>query len=240
MSVHFAFQWPVFGTAAKPKPLFYQEQSVYYWWFQYLRRNDDYLKTCMNSGVGPCADLYQDFGDIHKTDFKTWWSANGAQLFGEHEISSIAIFKDGVVDPTVHAGRKSLVLSIPLDLPQSYLTKRFREILKKHHEGVRGKRHNAKSQAMYPTGGKIDIDFLKTTLQVWDMRKAEPDKPLWAIANDLKLGSKLNHLTAAELRSKGDLTVTDKKNVLAATASRHYRKAQRMIDDTAKGKFPNQ
>jgi hypothetical protein len=239
MSIHFAFQWPVFGTVKKPKPLFYQEQSVYYWWFQYLRRNDDYLKTCMNIGFGSCEDLYKDFGDIHTKDFKTWWTANGARLFGEPEIKSIAIFKDGVVDPAVNAGREALVLSVPLDLPQSYLLKRFREILKKHHSGVRGKRHNANSRAMYPTGGKIDIDFLKTALQVWDMRKAEPDKKLWEIANDLKLGSKETLITAAELKMKAHLPVADKKNVLAATASRYIKKAQRMIDDTAKGKFPN-
>jgi hypothetical protein len=131
------------------------------------------------------------------------------------------------------------VVSVPLDLTQSYLIKRFREILKKHHEGVRGKRHSANSQAMYQTGGKIDIDFLKTALKVWDMRNAEPNKQLWAIANDLKL-AKGHLLKASEVEKKADAAVTDKKNVLAATASRYYRKAQRMIDDTANGKFPNQ
>ena len=239
MSVHFAFTWPVFGTQANPKSLSFQERSVYYWWFQYLKRNDDYRKTCEKGGTGPCAALYKDFGDVHASDFKTWWDANGARLFGEAQTTSIEVLKGGVEDPSIHAGRKALLLSVPLDLPQAYLIKRFKDILSKHHDGERGKRHNAKSQALYPTGGKIDVGFLKIALQVWDMRKAEPDKQLWAIANDLKL-SRTGLLKPSDLVRKADPEATDKKNLLGATASRYYRKAQRMIDDTAKGKFPNQ
>lgn len=240
MSVHFAFTWPVFGTKTNPKSLSFQERSVYYWWFQYLKRNDDYRKTCEKGGTGPCAALYKDFGDVHATDFKTWWDANGARLFGEHERTSIAIYKGGVFDPSINAGRNSLLLNVPLDLPRAHLYKRFKQIITAHHDGERGKRHNANSEALYPTGGKIDVGFLKVALQVWDMRKAEPEKKLWEIANDLKLGSKETWITAAELKMKAHLPVADKKNVLAATTSRYIKKAQRMIDDTAKGKFPNQ
>jgi len=204
-----------------------------------MLRNEDYLQTCRNSGDGPCSDLYKDFGDIHATDFKTWWSANGARLFGEHERTSIVIYKDGVFDPSVNAGRNALLLNVPLDLPRAHLYKKFKQIITAHHEGERGKRHTAKSEALYPTGGKIDTKFLQVALQVWDMRQSEPKKPLWEIANDLKIGSKENWLSAAELKMKGHLPVADKKNVLAATASRYIKKAQRMIDDTAKGKFPN-
>jgi hypothetical protein len=237
MSVHFAFTWPVFGTAKRPKAAFHHQDTVYYQWFQYLRRNEDYRKTCESNGIGPCARLYEDFGDVYTTDFKTWWTANGARLFGEPPVTSIAVFAGGQIDPKVNEGRPVMLLSVPLDLPQSYLIKRFREILSKHHDGQRGKRHNAASRAMYPTGGRIDIEFLKKALAVWDGKKASPDKQLWLLANELNLVP-TSALKPSEYNVRGDGEVTDKKSVLAVTASRYLKKAQKMIDNTAQGKFP--
>ena len=167
MAIHFAFDYPVFGTKKNPKPDSFRERSVYYWWFQYMTRNDDYRKTCLNGGVGPSADLYKDFGDMLSVDFKTWWTANGARLFGEPPATSIAVITGETIDKSINAGRNTLVLSVPLDLPQGYLIKRFKEILRKHHDGKRGRRHIAASRSKYPTsGGKIDTDFLKAALQV--------------------------------------------------------------------------
>jgi hypothetical protein len=212
---------------------------VYYWWFQYLRRNADYKVTCEGQGDGPCAALYLDFGDVHAVDFKTWWEDKGAFLFAELPRQSIQIIDSGHQIGDDDQGQLSLLLKVPLNLPVAHLVKRFREIVSKHHTGKQGRRHDAKSGARYPTGGKIDIGFLRISLQVWDIRMAEPDKPLWEIANDLKLVSRLNLLKPDEINKRGDPAVIDKKNILAATASRHIRRVKEMIDATSKGKFPH-
>ena len=238
MPLHFSFIHPRFGTKAKPLSDSYRERSVYYWWFQYLRRNADYKATCDGHGVGPCAALYKDFGDVHAVEFKTWWDAKGPFLFAQPDTPSIQIVERGQQSSDGQV-RQSLLLDVPLDLPIAHLVKRFKEILAKHHSGKKGHRHHESSQARYPTGGKIDIGFIKTALQVWDVRQAEPDKPLWEIANDFKLGSRLNLLKPDEVNKRGDPAVIDKKNILAATASRHIRRAKEMIDATAKGNFPH-
>src|SRR5262249_16591704 len=77
---NFPYQSPTFGTKKHPKS---GKDSVYYWWWEYLRRNPQYRKTCESGGLGPLADLYKDFGDVRNDNFKAWWKENdrGAMLF---------------------------------------------------------------------------------------------------------------------------------------------------------------
>ena len=46
------------------------DNSVYYLWWEFLRRNEDYKKTCENGGKGKCDRLYADFGNVHEGTFK--------------------------------------------------------------------------------------------------------------------------------------------------------------------------
>ncbi len=70
MKVHFSAQHPTFGTKHKPKSLTYQQRSPYYWWWAFLRLNEDYVKCCELGGKGKLANLYKDFGDVRSDDFK--------------------------------------------------------------------------------------------------------------------------------------------------------------------------
>lgn len=236
MKRHFAYQHPTFGTAKNPKTASHWQNSVYYWWFEYLRRNEDYKRTCEKGGKGKCAKLYEDFGDIHSVDFKTWWTTDerGARLFAEPPTPSIRVIQgDAIVLGTTD--NRSLVLEVPLNLPINHLVKRFREVVSKFHAGKRGQRHNAKSQARYQVQGKVDVGFLQRALQVLDERQAQPEKPLWKIANELRIVAKDELL----LPTDSTPTARDKKNNLAATASRDIRKARVMIANAGKGLFPH-
>ena len=80
---HFPYQHPTFGTDKKPKTPRNWEDTVYYLWWAYLKRNEDYLKTCEAKGKGKLSALYKDFGDVRGDDFKRWWNEDerGANLF---------------------------------------------------------------------------------------------------------------------------------------------------------------
>lgn len=233
---HFAFQHPTFGTDKRPLTPSHWQRSVYYWWFEYLRRNEDYRQTCENKGNGPCHRVYEDFGDIFAVNFKTWWRTGerGARLFAEPPARSIEIVTVGtelkINNPEV------LTLQVPLNLPITHLVQRFREVVSKYHDGKRGVRRSSKSQALYQVSGKVDVRFLQTALQVWDTRKMDQTRPLWKIANDLRLGSKVNLLKESEVGGKTP-TAKDKKNILAATASRYIRKAELLIREVGQGRF---
>lgn len=231
---HFPYQHPTFGTARNPKTASYWKRSVYYWWWEYLRRNEDYRQTIASDGDGPLSDLYRDFGDVIDTDFKTWWSTDerGAFLFAQPPTRSIRVVGD-LEEFQQESG--TIVMEIPLELPKTHLARRFRQILAEHHDGKAGQRYVSAPGPRYQVTGKVDVRFLEKALAVWDARKKEPMKPLWQIGNELLLGSRMNHVRANETKGAA---LTDKKNVLAATTSRYLRKAKKIIRSTAIGKFP--
>lgn len=242
MKRHFAHPNPRFGTKKNPANPSAWKNSIYYLWFEYLRRNEDYKATCENGGKGKCANLFMDFGDIYSEDFKTWWQTDdhGAILFAEPPKRSIEVITESNVLSKLD--EKTLVLSIPLNLPSAFLVKRYREILKKYHAGERGIKalSSSKSNALYPTTtDRIAINFLEVALKVWDERKANPKKPLWLLAQDLNL-SMMNHVPIGK---NGKIPrgghVANQKNRLAATASRYLRKANAAIVNIARGRFPD-
>lgn len=201
-----------------------------------MKRNDDYLKTCASDGKGKCVKVYEHFGDVTKLDFKEWWTENdrGARLFAEPPTPTIRVVPLEEVKQGGFQREYTLILEVPLNLPINYLVGNFREVVSKRHEGKRGKRQSLSSKAMFQATGKIDVAFLETALMVWDAKNADPKKPLWQIAQDLRIAG--IHKIAA---NDSPAVVTDKKNVLAATASRYYRKATEMIKRTGEGRFPH-
>lgn len=234
MKLHFPHPHPTFGTKKKPKSPASWKKSVYYWWWEYLCRSQDYMRTCENGGKGKCAALYKDFGDVFGTDFKTWWTKGdrGAQLFAEPPTPSIRVIDEGIVLSSPNTN--SLVLEVPLNLPINFLVKRFREIVSKRHSGKRGVKVSATTQAKYPvTTGRIDVRHLEVALKVWDARQAEPKKPLWKIATELRLSPANNVLS-----NDSPKIAAAKRNTLTATASRYIRKAEAMIANVGKGEFP--
>jgi len=233
---HFSFKHPTFGTKNKPKTLSFIKQSVYYWWFEYLRRNDDYRKTCQNNGIGKCSALYEHFGDVHALNFKEWWTKDdrGGVLFAEPQTPTIRLIDPLITKKGGFQKENTIILEVPLDLPITFLVKNFRDVLSKQHKGKRGIRQSASSRAMFQAKGKIDCLFLEIALKVWDEKTTNPKKPFWEIATEMGL-SKGNIIKLGDSPAE----ISDKKNVLAATASRYYRKAGLMIKRTGGGTFPH-
>jgi hypothetical protein len=131
---------------------------------------------------------------------------------------------------------------VPLDFPSTYLVKRFKEILDRYHTGKRGEKFSASnnSRAQYlVTTNRIDINFLRTALNVWDARQAHPEWTLVELAMETNV-SPNNNIN----RDKGgnisrEKHVANQKAILAATISRYLRKADAAINNVGKGIFPD-
>ncbi len=233
---HFPYQHPTFGRKSNPKSSSAWQRSVYYWWFEYLRRHEGYALTCKRGGKGKFSKLYADFEDVHASDFKTWWTTNnrGAELFAEpmsiRELQLVQIEDLQGIEPDANVA----YVQVPLNLPKRFLKQEFAKLLLKHHQGRRGVRHARSSNARYPVDGQPNIPALRLTLQVYDLRKAEPSFKLWQIGERLRL------FQFEQLPAEGDTleTTSNKRNIMAATVSRYLRKAQAMIDNAAMGVFP--
>jgi hypothetical protein len=242
MKVRFLAPYPTFGTKHNPKTASYQRRSPFYWWWAYLRCNDEYLKCCANGGRGQYAKLYFDFGDVRGESFKEWWtlSERGAKLFGEREHLQKLIEAEDISEVPSEWDRKGLmVVLVPLTSTKAYIRSRFSALIKRRHLRQRGRIADkfAVSTAKYKLSQNYTIDNLDKCLSVylrWREAQKEPKKvPLWKIAVDLRLTpSALPKPTDKDYDHRID------RRVLAATVSRYLKQARQRIEGVANGVFP--
>jgi hypothetical protein len=139
---HFPYGHPTFGSKARPKSKSAWERSVYYWWWAYLRMNQQYLDCCSNGGKGRLKNLYQKFGDVRGSDFKEWWQQEvngeqrGAYLFANKRVEdTVRVLEEG---EKAVSSSEALTISLPLNLPRRFLERRVLDLIGEHHKGLRG------------------------------------------------------------------------------------------------------
>lgn len=242
MKVHFSAQHPTFGTKHKPKSLTYQQRSPYYWWWAFLRLNEDYLKCCELGGKGKLAQLYADFGDVRSESFKEWWKERGVTLFAEKPLPQ-SLTKINSKDEWDDAwGEGVMVVAVPMSMSKRYIYSRFIALVKKHHTAKRGRTAEQwiKSTAKYTINRNHTIDNLRTTYTVYMEYVANSKLPKHEKLTVWQLGDKLKIVKNATV-AKNELigrTEIERRNILAASVGRYVKQAKKIIAATAEGKFP--
>lgn len=225
--------------------------SVYYYWWAYMRRNrryqllcelfdsaaDSELRVAHSEGVTDAEiELYGQFGNVHATDFHSWWRLH-YKLFSDEVAVNVRVLESGVTD-----GKE--LCSFPYDTVDK-LT--IGEVVRKA-QGFFGDQncivvqHN-RSRAKFRTVRRYVLPNLQTHLDVWDLRNAQPKMADDEIADALNLS--VNEVvggeTAKEL-SELDLPHADiikavrrRKQLLV---QRHLRIAKQYIDNVMLGTFP--
>lgn len=239
---HFPYKSPRFGTKSRPAPTSAWQNTVYYWWWAYLKRNVDYIACCDSGGKGKLAQLYADFGDVRGDDFKAWWTTKrngedrGAYLFAEPSVeSSVKVLKEGEKAP---GETEALTLSLPLNFPKRFLERRFKTLLSEVHKGKRGIQLARTSKAKYRFEGQPNIPALKQGLMVYDALKelegVKPKKPQWLIAQELRIVPKSMWVEQTDTTG----VAAGKKNVLTAIVGRYKKRVSQAIFKTTSGIFP--
>lgn len=231
---HFPYQHPTFGTKAKPAPVSKWKNTVYHYWWAYLRRNPFYIQTCESGGSGPFSELYKDFGDVRGDDFKAWWSegSRGMRLFAEPRAEDVVrVLHEGDV---ALSPLEALTVSFPLNLPKRLLERRFKVLLAEHHKGQRGRQYAKMSKAKFRIQGQPNIPSLDLALEVWDLRQARPDLSLWEI------GNRIPRLLRSQkmISNSVDELSSDQKRAIASAASRYIKRVNLTIGGVAVGIFP--
>jgi hypothetical protein len=213
------------------------EDCEYYVWWEYLKRHEGYRLTCESGGKGPCAALYADFGNIYNVSFKDWWNERGADLFAEPPSpTGVMELTDEQVLDLIQQGRddRTLLIAVPLYYRKRAISAQLRKILLRNHSRKRGEKRVKFSRAKYPLLHAPDVPALKTTLDCYDMKSANPHLPLWQIAQEIGVSVRL---TKAELEGTGG-HVVDKKASMTAGVSRKLKHAATLIEGVGRGIFP--
>jgi len=244
MKVHFSAPYPVFGRVNARLNVSYQQRSPYYWWWQYLRRNSDYMACCERGGKGALASLYKDFGDVRSDNFRSWWGApnnKGDYLFAEQPIS-ISVQKIDAAESASVMGSDVMVVAVNLQLGRRHLQKKFADLLQREHKGKRGRKslQTAQSTARYPLHRNFTQHSLKLMLMAYDAVTENQSLPkeqklkLWQIGESLKLVP-----TAMPHKWDNHYDVRKKHATMTMTVSRYIKQARAIIQNTARGEFPN-
>jgi hypothetical protein len=224
--------------------------SPYYWWWQYLRRNADYIACCEKGGKGKLAKLYADFGDVRDDNFHKWWTTDerGAVLFGEQPLTAKFAELNSASDWQPNWDKDAvMVISIPLAMSKRRLKSEFSKLLDMRHSGHKPGRPSltnmkAVSTAKYKIERNYTINNLMTALEVYDLWNANQSKPknerltLWEIGKSLNLNKNYN----ADAISANSADRLIGRNILGATTGRYIRQAKSIISNTSLGKFPMQ
>jgi len=185
--------------------------------------------------------LYNDFGNVFVTDFRTWWQEDrrGERLFAEppaplwlHELNSSS-------DWDANWDRDSvMIVAVPLNETKQHLMTKFSNLLARRKVKVVGVKNRRKGAATYRVNPKFSIDALGNMIDVYELHKnykASGKKITLA-----ELGNKARIAIEYGEKSASDEIIDEEKrrNVMASTVSRYLKKAKILIANIGIGKFP--
>ncbi len=222
--------------------------SVFYFWWEFLRRHEGYRDCCERGGEGRYKKLYADFGDVHAfqtKDFWKWWSdkieadlTRGQYLFAEPVARRIEVTDKSLNDQT----DGMLTVQIPLEVRTTQLVRGFRKVLNDHKEDVAAARKI--SRALYPVAAKVRLVSLHNTLRVWDVwneHKHRKKKYELAELAGLNVNRVVDGWTVEMLKRDSMSYKKEEREIRrrqTASFNRHLAAAQDYIENVAKGSFP--
>lgn len=156
----------------------------------------------------------------------------GAKLFANQmSQESIKIVSQTNIDLITS---DEVLIKINLNIPRKHLEKKFKSFLDKNHRGRRGIQDAKKSNALYKFSGQPNLESLKLTLEIYDLRKKHPDLKLWELSKKIPKFQLSNKIHSTDSRYE----IADKKNRLSASIGRYLARANKSIANVAKGQFP--
>lgn len=209
--------------------------SVYYYWWEYLRRHEGYRATCERGGEGEHALLYQHFGNVHATDFHTWWWDHLWLFTFVSEAQDISLSNKFYIES------EGIFLHVGYSRSRTAMVNSVREVLTKVRP-ERMEREIRKLYRCYPVG-RPRLRSLHEHLLVWDARQANPDADYADLADIAGLTGleRYDPATIAQLNAEGnfvgDLERANRRAKQLAV-QRHLRIADQYIENVVQAEFP--
>ena len=155
-------------TSVKGVPI---TDSIYYLWFEYLKRSEKYKTACANNGKG-MTKLYKDFGNVFEYEgvegFWNWWNERGQYLFGIEGKQEIVEFDNA--DEVVGYEDYKLI-AIPKNITATTIKKRLNKLVDDMELTSTAERKAKYSIAQT----KVDVGSLETCLMAYDLKQQGKD-----------------------------------------------------------------
>jgi len=230
---------PVFEVNGKATGPEAWQESIYYWWWEFLRRHDSYKGYCQNKEYRwlhtDLAQPYQYIGNIHSIPFDKWWKKFGSMLFREPtwrnqflEIPYSELHRYSTLD---HEHHKFLMIPVSTH-SKLQLKALFHEYLTRVHPTKPGQRLTKVSRSHFVVVGRPNITALKRLLRIDDFRKSNPSFKQWRIGWECEEYK----LSDDDIEQGLDDVI---KNRLSARVSNDYNKFDCLVENALRGTFPD-
>ena len=195
--------------------------SIYYLWFEYLKRSEKYKTACANNGKG-MTKLYKDFGNVFEYEgvegFWSWWNERGQYLFGIESKQEIVEFDNA--DEVVGYEDYKLI-AIPKNITATTIKKRLNKLVDDMEL-----KPTAEQTAQYTiTQTKVDVESLKTCLMAYDLKQQGTDI--------LEIGLQVKWVSGTEAKDLIENNRTKGKEVdlekLAELSDKNYMEYSRLL-----------
>jgi hypothetical protein len=210
--------------------------SIYYLWFEYLKRSEKYKTACANNGKG-MAKLYKDFGNVFEyvgvEGFWSWWKERGQYLFGIEATQEIVEF-DSADEVVGYEDYK--LIAIPKNITATTIKKRLNKLVDDMKSELKPTAEQTAKYSIAQT--KVDVESLKSCLMAYDLKQKGTDV--------LEIGLQVKWISGAEAkdliedgRRKGKEVDLEKLAELSENNSKEYgrllAKAQAVVSKRLKG-----
>lgn len=172
--------------------------SVYYYWWAFLRMNQQYLSdhsTLVANGLPqlipdgpyhpdfdgqPYEKLHYDFGDVSADDFTAWWKGHGAHCFAEPNGGAVRVDRLSAREARDYDLRFKALLAVPLSADLDLTLRAVREALRQPIAEYRQRYHNTYRgyQARYRALGKPVLGALHKILTFKTIERENNEAPL--------------------------------------------------------------
>ena len=216
------------------------KNSVYYLWWEYLRRNEGYRRACGKKRKGEFAEVFSDFGDIYSEGFIPWWHGRGRALFSEPQSDFYVREVIHENDEHEYGDERFVILEVPLNKHLWRLEREFRKFIDQEQKKRGLKFTGRPSSAKYPVWVNPVTKSLTTGLKIWDMRTEGDDQAYWQIGEKTGVRDGFTKKKLAKARKYlSEKDIRDLRHDRLATATyRHFNQAERRIYWVGRGFFP--
>lgn len=244
---------------------FVEEHRLYRFWFEFLVLSPSYeLARRYRATKGRLTkedvarlpadfervlEIYDAFGNVQESLFKTWWTGRAVELFGISGAPSktVPIYKfangkdpdkdkvNAAVGRYLDATRPkqymppAILLSIPINATRQQVLKEIKALLDEHIQ-----KPEQPAKPLFDLADKdVHVQNVIDAMSVLWIRAARPDWRLWQIGEECKIKKNREH------RSEEPDAITEKR-ALEQMTSRKLKIALYIAENAARGIFPSQ
>lgn len=234
--------------------------SIYRWWWEYLRISKDYWMLCQTSNWtnvrtedSNLKRVYRSFGDVHGCSFDDWWLDRGYRVFSEQERfpKVVEVARRPMERERQKPADDKIWIEVPLKLSKRTIQKQIGKLLDQY-ESSRLRRRLELSTADFKINPvQFGIHTLQKVHEVHVLHRELIEKPKWlqqhqpdklngqARADLFRIGKLLRLSPSNESQSGEPKEVRARLNRMRVAVSRLLKRSDLLIANVEQGIFPS-